>query len=211
MHPRSKTGVGGIPPAVEKEFGRQLMGMGTICIGSGGEMQSYSISELKEFFLEAAVDAALKCWDQDERWFAGQEPNKLARQFVPVLVRAAFSSTLERNHAWLRRLIERLAESDELEARLEKAFTARKKVAPWVPRRPPADRGSIMQQMEDALKAGQSIQHLMHRVALKQARIAERMGERASTVSRIVRGGKHVSQEKKHVFLRVVAGNLKPA
>jgi hypothetical protein len=215
---RLKPGPVEIPLDVQKELGRQLMGMGTVCIGSGGEIQRYPVSDLKNMLLEAEIDAAKKCWDRDPNGFVKQDAEEVGDRFTVALSRAIFLSTLEQNHVWLRRLVERLEEDGEPKKSLSKAFDAWKKVILRVPPiavRPSRPLADVVARILDEVRAAylarprQPIRHLVP-AELRPARIAQRAGLPPYTVSKLL-SGKSVSRKNFDKFWRALAALLRSA
>jgi hypothetical protein len=210
MHQKSKTAEELPPelsPAVREQFGKDLVGMGTICFGSGGELQRYPIEDLEKFFLDAAVAAALRSCGENPRWFLGQKPENLPDRFFPVLIRAAYASVPERNHDWLGRLIERPGVADRLEDCLKAAFAAKRKVMPLVPR---SETEKRFREIETALRAGKDAQALVREVTgMHQAALAKVVKMTETMVSRILRARKNVLSGNIELFLQRLARLLK--
>jgi hypothetical protein len=205
MPQRTKT-IDDLTPAVKEKFGRQLTSWSTVCIGSGGALQRYPVEDLERFFLDAAVDAALESCTADLRWFMQQNPKELAKLWFPILIRAAFASIHECNHNWMQRLVERPGVAERLEGCLEKAFSAKQKIASLVP----AETTKQFRQIETALLAGRNVQALVTGVTgLNQAAIAKSIGMTESMVSRIVCSQTHVRREKIELFLDRLAKLLR--
>jgi hypothetical protein len=202
MSARTKT-IDELSLAAKEKFGRQLTSWGTVCIGSGDALQQYPVEELERFFLEAAVCAALESCTADFHWFMQQTPKELAKQFFSKVVRAAFASVHECNHDWLRRLIERPGVADRLEGYLEKAFSAKQKIAPLAPQPETAE---LFHQIKTAMLAGRNVQVLVTgATGLNQAAIAKRIGMTESMVSRILCGGKGVERANVELLLEHLA------
>jgi hypothetical protein len=204
MPERTKT-IDELSPAAKEKFGRRLTYWGMASIRSGGAW--YPVEDLERFFLDAAVSAALESCTADSRWFMQQNPKELAKQFYPILIRAAFASIDECYHDWLQSLVERPGVADRLEGCLEKAFSAKQKIVPLAPQPETAE---LFHQIKTALLAGRNVQALVTAATgLNQADIAERIEMTESMVCRIVRAQTHVRREKIELFLDRLARLLR--
>jgi hypothetical protein len=181
-------------------------------------LERWPMVESERILLESVARAAIACYAEDETWFDRQDPKTLASQLVPLLIGAVFRELGPSGQASLKQLFARPRiggkndkGEDGLVAYVAEAIAARQNAAAWLPKRRPSNTSRIIQQMRDALEAGESFRPLMVRMALTHVQIAMRMNVHKSMVTRIVRhGGKGVSEENIESFFKIVANNLKP-
>jgi hypothetical protein len=217
MHRRQKV-ITEVSPAVCNSLCADLISLECRCT-NGQSVRLHQIEEAQQILLDVMAHAALACYEEDESWFAKQDPKMLARQLISALFAVAFERFPPTRAPWLKQLLAkpRIAgkhpkdsKGDEgLVEYVAEAIELRQNAAVWIPRKPPVDASNVITQMKACLQAGQPIRHLMHRVALNQKQIADRMCESKATITRIVRyGGQGVAKDKKELFLTVVSAVL---
>jgi hypothetical protein len=221
---RQKKVLNQISPAVREKLHEDLLLLGALYTSYESSdspgvkyIRPIEIDRAEQMLLDAMAKATLACYEEDEVWFGGEDPQTIARRLVSLLMSVSFSELRQSDHTWMKQLLARprIASKDNegnegLVKHVAQVITARQNAAVWIPKQPPVDTSHVIGRMRVSLGAGQPIGSLMHRVTLDQSQIAKRMGVHKSLVSRIVHGGKHVSNEKINNFLSVVAAALKP-